>query len=172
MTSHAGSRLKHHRFPMSLNQEPENAYPMKNNDPFNLERFLHAQSDVFERACCELRRGKKESHWMWFIFPQLKGLGYSSTSQFYGITGKEEASAYLSHQILGGRLIVASNILLDLPCSSAMEIMGQPDDLKLQSCATLFSTVVLGPSVFEAILDKFFQGAPDRKTLELLHRTS
>jgi uncharacterized protein (DUF1810 family) len=144
---------------------------MNTNDIFNLERFLNAQSDTFERACCELRSGKKESHWMWFIFPQLKGLGYSSTAQFYGITGKEEASAYLAHYILGSRLIAALTILLDLPCSSAMDIMGQPDDLKLHSCATLFSRVALGPNVFEAILDKFFQGAPDRKTLELLHLT-
>lgn len=137
-------------------------------DPFNLERFVCAQTHTFETACAELRRGKKESHWMWFIFPQLKGLGYSSTSQFYGISGKEEALAYLAHPLLGDRLTTVSKILLDLSCCSATEIMGQPDDQKLQSCATLFSSVASESNVFEAILDKFFQGTSDKKTLELL----
>ncbi|RMG04116.1 MAG: DUF1810 domain-containing protein [Nitrospirae bacterium] len=139
-------------------------------DPFNLARFVSAQEDTFERAFDEVKKGRKTSHWMWFIFPQLRGLGYSPTSHYYGITGIEEARAYLNHEILGPRLIAICEALLSVEGRSASEIFGYPDDMKLRSSATLFAQVSNAGSVFHRILDRFFDGKPDLKTLQLLEK--
>ncbi|MBQ8590918.1 MAG: DUF1810 domain-containing protein [Firmicutes bacterium] len=132
-----------------------------------LERFLEAQERSYKTALSEIRYGQKMSHWMWYIFPQLKGLGYSSTAKYYGIEGREEAEAYLAHPVLGQRLREISGELLKLESCDAGYVMGYPDDLKLKSSMTLFLEVG-GETVFQQVLDKFFDGEKDRKTLELL----
>jgi uncharacterized protein (DUF1810 family) len=140
------------------------------NDTHDLQRFVDAQSGVYERALAELRAGRKESHWMWFVFPQLAGLGRSPTSERFAIRSLAEAEAYLQHPVLGPRLTACADALLAVPRRSAHEILGSPDDLKLQSSATLFSRVAPAGSVFHRLLDRFFAGTPDRRTLELLAR--
>lgn len=142
------------------------------NDPYNLNRFLRAQKNDYERAMAEIRTGKKRSHWMWYIFPQFEGLGFSPTSQFYAIKSLAEAEAYLHHPVLGSRLIKCAEAALSVENRSVREIFGSPDDLKLNSCATLFERVSPTGSVFEKLLDEFFQGDRDRKTLDLLNLTS
>jgi uncharacterized protein (DUF1810 family) len=137
-------------------------------DPSDLERFVTAQASDFERALGELRAGRKTSHWMWYIFPQLRGLGSSPMSQFYGIAGLAEARAYLSHPVLGQRLLQAVEVLLGTEGLSAHEIFGSPDDAKLRSSATLFARVSPPGSPFEQLLSKFFDGEPDPVTLERL----
>jgi len=137
-------------------------------DPFNLNRFVEAQSDVFQRALTELKRGEKRSHWMWFIFPQIDGLGYSSTAKFYAIKSKDETKAYLNHSLLGPRLIECSKVLLQHQGLSASDIFGFPDDLKLRSSMTLFSSISESDSVFHRVLGQYFAGQPDPRTLELL----
>jgi len=137
-------------------------------DPYELSRFLHAQQDAFPRALAEIRRGRKRSHWMWFVFPQIDGLGFSSTAKHYAIKSIEEAKAYLAHPVLGPRLLECIEAVLGVEGQSATEIFGFPDDLKLRSCATLFATVLSPGSVFERLLDKYYQGKPDDKTLRLL----
>ncbi len=132
-----------------------------------LERFLHAQAPMYADALSELKAGRKRSHWMWFVFPQLRGLGHSPTASFYGISSHAEAVAYLGHPVLGGRLRECVAVLLVNEHKTALEIFGSPDDLKLRSCATLFAEVS-SESSFQAVLDRFFGGARDRKTLELL----
>jgi uncharacterized protein (DUF1810 family) len=142
--------------------------PADRSDRFNLARFVSAQESTYDVALSEVTGGSKYSHWMWFIFPQLRGLGRSSTAQFYGITGLEEARAYLSHEILGPRLIAVCEAALAVEDRSATEIFGTPDDMKLRSCATLFARASNQGSVFHKILDKYFGGKPDSRTLELL----
>jgi uncharacterized protein (DUF1810 family) len=137
-------------------------------DPFNLQRFVAAQRDVYEVALAELRRGQKESHWMWFIFPQIAGLGSSSTAIKYAINSKAEAQAYLEHPVLGPRLSECSKALLTVQGKSASEIMGYPDDLKLKSSMTLFAAVAKSPCEFRDVLAKFFGGQKDPRTIELL----
>lgn len=137
-------------------------------DPFDLERFVIAQEHDFARALAELRAGRKRSHWMWYIFPQLRGLGVSSTSQRYGITSLAEARAYLSHETLGPRLLEIAELLLTIEAASAREIFGSPDDLKLHSSATLFACASPPGSIFEQVLAKFFDGTRDAATLGLL----
>jgi uncharacterized protein (DUF1810 family) len=138
-------------------------------DPFNLERFLAAQSGVHERALEELRNGCKQSHWMWFVFPQLAGLGHSARAQHYGITGLDEARAYLAHPVLGARLYECAAVLEGLdPGLSASGIFGYPDDLKLRSCLTLFARAAGPGSIFERLLDRYFAGEPDDRTVALL----
>lgn len=133
----------------------------------SLQRFIVAQEDSYQRALCEVKAGRKCSHWMWYIFPQLKGLGHSSTSSFYGIVGLEEAQDYLSHPVLGAHLKEISKVLTELPSNDAHVVFGSPDDLKLRSCMTLFDFV--SPNdVFSAVLDKYFAGHKDNKTLKLL----
>lgn len=139
-------------------------------DPHDLQRFIAAQEGVYERALSELQRGSKESHWMWFIFPQHAGLGRSSTAQFYAIKGRDEAKAYLNHPILGQRLIECSEALLQIEGKSAAEIFDFPDDLKLRSCMTLFANISEPDSVFVRVLRKYFRGQPDGKSLELLNQ--
>ena len=136
---------------------------------FNLERFKKAQAKDYLQALEEMKNGHKVSHWMWYIFPQLKGLGYSSISQFYGIDGRAEAKAYIEDEILKKRLIEISETLLGLKSSNATDVMGYPDDLKLKSCMTLFSEIAPGIDCFTKVLEKFFGGEKDKKTLEILN---
>lgn len=142
---------------------------MKASDPFDLERFLAAQSSVHDRALAELRNGSKQSHWMWFVLPQLTGLGRSQRAQHYGITGIEEARAYLAHPVLGARLQECAAVLEGLDARlSASSIFGYPDDLKLRSSLTLFARAAGPGSIFERLLDKYFAGQPDDRTVALL----
>lgn len=141
-------------------------------DPYNLSRFLEAQEPSYPQALAELRQGHKCSHWMWFIFPQLAGLGRSATAQFYGIKSLAEARAYLAHPVLGPRLVACCETVLAIPDRSAHAIFGTPDDLKLRSCATLFAGVAPEGSVFERLLDRYFKGEWDAQTLRLLGSAS
>ncbi|MDG2618116.1 DUF1810 domain-containing protein [Thermoleptolyngbya sichuanensis XZ-Cy5] len=139
-------------------------------DLFDLNRFVKAQTSDYARALAEIRQGKKRSHWMWYIFPQYAGLGFSATSQHYAIKSLAEAQAYLHHPILGTRLVECAEAVLQVNGQSAYEIFGSPDDLKLHSCATLFAQISPAGSVFQQLLDQYFQGEPDAKTLELIGR--
>jgi uncharacterized protein (DUF1810 family) len=137
-------------------------------DPHDLARFVQAQEDDFDRALAEIRAGRKRSHWMWYVFPQFAGLGTSAMAARYAIESAEEAEAYLRHPVLGPRLRACAEAVLGVRGRSAREIFGTPDDLKLRSSATLFAAVSPGGSVFRQLLDRYFQGAPDHRTLELL----
>jgi uncharacterized protein (DUF1810 family) len=134
----------------------------------NLQRFLDAQATDYAQALAEIKAGRKRSHWMWYIFPQIQGLGFSSISQRYAIQDLAEAAAYLQHLVLGARLVEISRALLGLASSNATSVMGSPDDLKLRSSMTLFAAVPGADPVFQAVLDKFFAGAPDAQTLRRL----
>jgi uncharacterized protein (DUF1810 family) len=137
-------------------------------DPFDLQRFVRAQEGTYERALSEIKSGKKQSHWMWFVFPQFDGLGWSATSRRYGIKSLAEARAYLTHPVLGPRLIECAEALLSLQDLTASDVFGYPDELKLQSSATLFAQASPSGSVFHRILDKYFDGRPDEATLRLI----
>lgn len=138
---------------------------------YDLKRFLDAQERNFEQAFVELKNGRKRNHWMWYIFPQLKGLGLSETSKFYGLDNLEEATQYHEHPILGKRLVVISKELLKLKETDPMAIFGQTDHLKLHSSMTLFALVSgTKDSVFRLVLEKFFGGKLDQQTLNLLSR--
>jgi uncharacterized protein (DUF1810 family) len=138
-------------------------------DPYNLSRFVQAQQeDIYEQALAEIKSGRKRSHWMWFIFPQFDGLGFSSTSRLYSIKSLAEAEAYLSHAVLGPRLVQCAEATLAVDGQSVFDIFGSPDELKLKSCATLFACVSPAGSVFERLLTKYFHGERDDKTLRLL----
>ena len=137
-------------------------------DPHALSRFVRAQADDYERALAEIVSGEKRTHWMWYVFPQLDGLAFSSTSKRYSIKSVEEAQAYLSHPVLGPRLLECAEAVLRVEGRSAAEIFGSPDDLKLRSCATLFACVSPAGSVFERLLAQYYQGDRDGKTLQLL----
>jgi uncharacterized protein (DUF1810 family) len=137
-------------------------------DPHNLNRFVQAQEGDYEQALSEIRSGRKRSHWMWYIFPQFDGLGFSATSRRYAIKSAAEARAYLGHPVLGPRLRECAEAVLRVEGRSAFEIFGSPDDLKLRSCATLFAHVSPAGSVFERLLAKYYQGERDGKTLRLL----
>jgi uncharacterized protein (DUF1810 family) len=137
-------------------------------DPYHLGRFLEAQEDDYERALSEIRDGRKRSHWMWYIFPQFDGLAFSSTSKHYAIKSLDEARAYLEHPILGPRLRECAEAVIGVEGRTAHEIFGSPDDLKLRSCATLFACVSPPGSVFDRLLEKYYQGQRDEKTLHLL----
>ena len=138
------------------------------NDPFDLERFVHAQAPSYDRALAEIRSGRKRSHWMWYVFPQIAGLGFSATSQRYSIKSIEEARAYLRHPVLGKRLVECSGAALAVEGRSAREIFGSPDDMKLRSCATLFEVVAPAEAVFGRLIDKYYDGERDAETLRLL----
>lgn len=138
------------------------------NDPFNLNRFVEAQRPVFTQAMNELRAGQKSSHWMWFIFPQLKGLGHSEMAQRFAISSAAEARAYLQHAELGPRLEQSVDAVLQHSDKSARQILGYPDDLKLRSCLTLFASIAPEHPQFQMALDQFFSGEADAKTLSLL----
>jgi uncharacterized protein (DUF1810 family) len=136
-------------------------------DPYNLERFVSAQNPIYDRVCDELRNGRKSSHWMWFVFPQLRGLGSSPMAEKYGIASRAEARAYLDHRILGPRLMESTALVNQIESRSAAQIFGYPDDLKFRSSMTLFATVAPG-NPFTAALQKYFAAEPDSLTLELL----
>lgn len=137
----------------------------------SLQRFLTAQSGTYEKALAEIKNGRKQSHWMWFIFPQLHGLGKSEASRYYGIKGLEEAEAYLQHGVLGHRLMAVCKALLTQPNRNPHEVFGSPDDMKLKSSITLFSLVDDTEPCFKKVLDEFFEGQLDKATLELLRRS-
>lgn len=138
------------------------------NDTYDLNRFLQAQESIYDRALAEIKAGKKRTHWMWFIFPQIDGLGFSETSRRYAIKSVDEARAYLAHPVLGPRLVACAEAALGVQGKSAYEIFGSPDDMKLKSCATLFAQVAEKGSVFEKLLDRFYDRERDDKTLRLL----
>jgi len=135
---------------------------------FDLARFTSAQEAVYDTALAEIRSGDKRSHWMWFIFPQIDGLGFSSTAKHYAIKSPEEAREYLSHPVLGTRLRECAETVLAVKSRSASEIFGYPDDLKLKSCMTLFESVAGQDSVFGQVLDRYYQGQRDTRTQEIL----
>jgi uncharacterized protein (DUF1810 family) len=137
-------------------------------DPYDLNRFISTQEWVFDRALSELRGGMKRTHWMWYIFPQIDGLGYSPTARLYAIKSLEEARHYLSHPILGPRLKECAEAVLALQGRSASDIFGYPDDMKLQSSMTLFALVAGPRSVFERVLEKYYQGKQDNRTLQIV----
>ena len=138
---------------------------------YDLERFVKAQEFSYSAALAEIKAGQKRSHWIWYIFPQLKGLGRSHRAQVYGIEDIDEAKAYLTHPVLGARLKEICETLMQLKSSDPSEVMGGfPDDLKLQSCMTLFAEISEGDSVFHRVLDKFFGGQTDAKTLAMIHK--
>jgi uncharacterized protein (DUF1810 family) len=142
---------------------------MSEADAFNLERFVTAQAPVFETVLAELRAGRKRTHWIWFIFPQLAGLGRSSMARFYGIGSLEEARAYLAHPVLGPRLDQCTRIVLESEGPSLHAIFGSPDDLKFRSSMTLFSLAADDPDdVFRYALDRWCDGQPDEQTLALI----
>jgi uncharacterized protein (DUF1810 family) len=137
-------------------------------DPHHLQRFVDAQASVHERVLAELRVGAKTSHWMWFIFPQLKGLGLSATSQYFGIASLPEAEAYWQHPVLGARIRECTELVLAAKVRTAHEIFGSPDDLKLRSSLTLFELAAPNEAIFGQTLDKYFNGERDAATLRLL----
>jgi uncharacterized protein (DUF1810 family) len=140
-------------------------------DPFDLQRFVDAQAPVWADVTHELAAGRKASHWMWFVFPQLAALGRSSTARHYGIRSIEEARAYAMHPLLGRRLVQCAEWLLAVPAGrSAHDVMGSPDDLKLRSSMTLFERVWPAQPQFLRVLERFFGGVPDPLTIELLER--
>ena len=139
-------------------------------DPYDLQRFLDAQRDSYAQALSELLDGHKRSHWMWFIFPQLAGLGHSVLARRYALSGIDEAAAFLAHPVLGPRLQQCTLAVLGHPQRSARQIFGQPDDLKLRSCMTLFDQVAPRPSVYGQVLEVLFNGEPDPATLSRLAR--
>jgi uncharacterized protein (DUF1810 family) len=138
------------------------------NDAFNLARFVRAQDSVYAQALAELRRGRKTSHWMWFIFPQVAGLGMSEMSRTYGIASLDEARAYLNHDVLGPRLRECTQAVLEHEQKTAEDIFGGIDAMKFRSCLTLFVNVSASSDVFSRALERFFQGRPDEKTRALL----
>ena len=138
------------------------------NDPFNLSRFVEAQDRVYGTVLTELRAGQKRSHWMWYIFPQIDGLGYSPMAKRYAIRNLDEARGYLDHPVLGPRLVECAQLLLDVKGRSLAQIFGDPDDMKLVSCMTLFAQVAEPDSVFVRVLNKYGCANQDLKTLRIL----
>jgi uncharacterized protein (DUF1810 family) len=137
-------------------------------DPFDLQRFVAAQAPVYERVRAELRNGRKHSHWMWFVFPQIAGLGRSAMAQRYAISSLDEAKAYLAHPVLGQRLRECTRLMVQVDGKSAYEILGSPDDMKFCSCMTLFARAAPQDEIFGAALDKYFDGGVDASTLAKL----
>ena len=137
-------------------------------DPHDLNRFVREQESIYEQALSEIKRGRKRTHWMWYVFPQLDGLARSAMSKRFAIKGVEEAKAYLDHPTLGPRLLASAKAVVDVEGGSATDIFGSPDDMKLRSSATLFATVLPPGSVFDRVLAKYYGGVPDEKTLHLL----
>lgn len=136
---------------------------------YNLQRFLDAQQGDYEHALTEVRNGRKYSHWIWYIFPQLKGLGMSYNSQYYGISGKEEAEAYLAHPVLGERLREITSAFLQLKSKTAEEVFGSLDAMKVLSCMTLFNEVAPG-DLFRQVIDRYYQGEKDEMTKRMLDK--
>ena len=134
----------------------------------NLQRFITAQQTDYATALTEIKQGRKRSHWIWYIFPQIAGLGFSETSKHYALQNAEEAEAYLNHPVLGTRLIEICSELLKLPTNNATQVFGTPDDMKLRSCVTLFASLPDADPVFKQVLDKFFGGEGDKLTIQIL----
>jgi uncharacterized protein (DUF1810 family) len=145
-----------------------NAEPGAEHDPHNLRRFVEAQEPVYEQVRAELQAGSKASHWMWFVFPQLKGLGRSPTAEYFGIASHDEAVAYWTHPLLGPRLRECTDLVLAVEGRTAHQIFGSPDDVKFRSCLTLFERAAPEEPVFARALDKYFEGERDAATLEFL----
>ena len=141
---------------------------MTADDPYDLQRFVTAQEPVLDRVLAELRRGRKASHWMWFVFPQVAGLASSPTAQHYALSGLDEARAYLAHPVLGPRLVECAELAAAVEDGSAAEVFGYPDDLKLRSSMTLFARAAPDTPAFAAVLDRYFDGEPDQRTLDRL----
>jgi len=139
-------------------------------DPYQLSRFVEAQRTTYDSALEQIANGRKVSHWMWYVFPQLDGLGFSATTTRYAIKSLAEAQAYLAHPVLGPRLLACSEAMLAVEGRSARAILGSPDDLKLRSCATLFAEASGTHSVFHDLLEKYFGGVRDDATLQLLRK--
>jgi uncharacterized protein (DUF1810 family) len=139
-------------------------------DSYNLKRFVEAQDPVYDQVCSELRRGRKTSHWMWFIFPQIEGLGTSAMAREFAISSLKEAQAYLEHPVLGPRLIECSTLVINITGRKIEQIFGYPDDLKFHSSMTLFAHATRDNHVFDDALQKYFGGEYDRLTLEHLGR--
>ena len=137
---------------------------------YQLSRFYRVQDQDYQQALSEIKSGRKRSHWIWYVFPQLKGLGYSSLADYYGISGLDEARAYLKDPVLGRRLVEISSALLDLEKNDPVDVMGIPDHLKLRSSMTLFALADPDEPVFQKVLDKFYGGKPDRQTINLLKK--
>ena len=137
-------------------------------DPHHLQRFIDAQSSIYEQVCEELRAGRKRSHWMWFIFPQIAGLGHSETARFYAIQSIDEAKAYLEHPVLGSRLLECTSLVMLVSGKSIHDILGSPDDMKFRSCMTLFARAGADNKPFEDAIEKYFGGRHDPRTLERL----
>jgi uncharacterized protein (DUF1810 family) len=137
-------------------------------DDFHLQRFVDAQASTFDKALAELRVGRKQTHWMWFVFPQIGGLGHSETARYYAIASREEARAYLDHPLLGARLQESTQIVRQLSGRSIGQIFEAPDDLKFHSSMTLFANVDAPGGVFQQALAKYFEGRGDPRTLEIL----
>jgi len=136
----------------------------------SLQRFLDAQKDTYQAAFSEIKNGRKRSHWMWYIFPQIQGLAFSETSRYFAIKDIEEAEAFVKHPILGRRLIDICNELIKLKSNDANQVFGNPDDLKLKSSMTLFASVSEADQVFQLVLDKYFNGTHDDKTLQIISK--
>jgi uncharacterized protein (DUF1810 family) len=146
--------------------------PSDSADPFNLRRFVTAQEPVFDEVRAELRRGEKCSHWMWFIFPQIRGLGSSPRAQRFAISSAAEALAYLQHPVLGPRLRECIMLANNVQGRTLEQIFGSPDDMKFRSCMTLFAHVAPDNGVFREALEKYCRGGSDAKTLEILRAAS
>ena len=142
--------------------------PSNLSDSYDLDRFINAQTGIYDRALAELREGLKRSHWMWYIFPQIEGLGHSPTTRHYSIKSLEEARQYLAHPVLGPRLTECTEAVLSAQGLSAEDIFGHPDDWKLQSSMTLFELASGPQSVFSRVLDKYYQGKRDSQTLQIV----
>jgi uncharacterized protein (DUF1810 family) len=138
-------------------------------DPFDLQRFIDAQERVIDDVRAELSAGHKRSHWMWFVFPQIAGLGSSEMAQRYAIQSRAEAAAYLAHPVLGGRLVELTSILNGLRDRSASDVFGYPDDMKFHSSMTLFALSAADPTVFDEALHRYFGGRPDEATVARIH---
>jgi uncharacterized protein (DUF1810 family) len=139
-------------------------------DPHDLKRFVDAQATTYEHARAELAAGEKQSHWMWFVFPQMKGLGRTATAERYGIASLDEAVAYAAHPVLGPRLVACTRLVLAIQGKTARQILGSPDDLKLGSSMTLFEQAAPAEPAFRDVLEKYYAGRRDPKTLALLGR--
>jgi uncharacterized protein (DUF1810 family) len=137
-------------------------------DPYKLQRYVEAQEPVFEHVAAELMAGRKTSHWIWFVFPQIEGLGHSAMARLYAIHSLEEAQAYLQHAVLGPRLLKCTALVNQIHGRSAFDIFGSPDDLKFRSCMSLFSQAAPKPNVFTLSLDRYFSGQPDPATMARL----
>lgn len=142
----------------------------RNSDPYNLRRFIDAQEEVIEQVRTELRRGRKQTHWMWFIFPQIQGLGSSPMAQKFAISSSQEAKAYLENPILGPRLAECTRLVNAIEERSISDIFGYPDDLKFRSCVTLFAQAAPNEDAFQQALSKYFKAEQDSATLALLRK--